>query len=126
MKVYIATQDGTLSLIEKTRLLKWTKGNLEAMPRGDRDVEGVIASCDAVFFGEHVVTERQRFEEEIARRLGIGILKTDAPIKRIRRITGYLVSGLERFGAAKRAEERMRVKHYWEEVDHVSTSSGDM
>lgn len=31
---------------------------------------------------------------------------------RIRRITGYLVGGLERFNDAKRAEERDRVKHF--------------
>ena len=30
---------------------------------------------------------------------------------RTRRITGYLVGGLERWGDAKRAEERDRVKH---------------
>jgi anaerobic ribonucleoside-triphosphate reductase len=31
--------------------------------------------------------------------------------QRIRRITGYLVGGLDRFNNAKRAEERDRVKH---------------
>lgn len=31
--------------------------------------------------------------------------------ERVRRITGYLVGGLERFNDAKRAEERDRVKH---------------
>ena len=31
--------------------------------------------------------------------------------ERIRRITGYLVGGLERFNDAKRAEERDRLKH---------------
>lgn len=31
--------------------------------------------------------------------------------ERIRRITGYLVGGLDRFNDAKRAEERDRVKH---------------
>lgn len=31
--------------------------------------------------------------------------------ERIRRITGYLVGGLERFNDGKRAEERDRVKH---------------
>lgn len=31
--------------------------------------------------------------------------------ERIRRITGYLVGGLDRFNNAKRAEERDRVKH---------------
>lgn len=33
------------------------------------------------------------------------------PFERIRRITGYLVGGLERFNDAKRAEESLRVKH---------------
>ena len=33
------------------------------------------------------------------------------PFHRIRRITGYLVGSLERWGNAKRAEERARVKH---------------
>lgn len=31
--------------------------------------------------------------------------------ERIRRITGYLVGGLDRFNNGKRAEERDRVKH---------------
>ena len=31
--------------------------------------------------------------------------------ERIRRITGYLVGGLERFNDGKQAEERDRVKH---------------
>lgn len=31
--------------------------------------------------------------------------------ERIRRVTGYLVGGLDRFNDAKRAEERDRVKH---------------
>lgn len=33
------------------------------------------------------------------------------PFERIRRITGYLVGGLERFNDAKRAEVEDRVKH---------------
>lgn len=35
----------------------------------------------------------------------------NAPFERIRRITGYLVGGLDRFNNAKRAEESKRVKH---------------
>nr|DAV96950.1 MAG TPA: anaerobic ribonucleoside triphosphate reductase [Caudoviricetes sp.] len=31
--------------------------------------------------------------------------------ERIRRITGYLVGGLDRFNDAKRAEEKDRVRH---------------
>lgn len=31
--------------------------------------------------------------------------------ERIRRITGYIVGGLDRFNDGKRAEERDRVKH---------------
>ena len=38
--------------------------------------------------------------------IGHGVL-----FERIRRITGYLVGGLERFNDGKRAEERDRVKH---------------
>ena len=34
-----------------------------------------------------------------------------APFDRIRRITGYLVGGMERWNDAKTAEERDRVKH---------------
>ena len=34
-----------------------------------------------------------------------------APFERIRRITGYLVGGLDRFNNGKRAEEKARVKH---------------
>lgn len=33
------------------------------------------------------------------------------PFERIRRITGYLVGGMNRWNNAKRAEERDRVKH---------------
>ncbi len=33
------------------------------------------------------------------------------PFQRIRRITGYLVGTMDRWGNAKRAEERDRVKH---------------
>ena len=33
------------------------------------------------------------------------------PFQRIRRITGYLVGTMDRWGSAKRAEERDRVKH---------------
>lgn len=39
------------------------------------------------------------------------IIGKGVPFERIRRITGYLVGGLERFNDAKRAEERDRVKH---------------
>ena len=38
--------------------------------------------------------------------IGIGV-----HFERIRRITGYLVGGLDRFNDAKRAEEHDRVKH---------------
>ena len=37
--------------------------------------------------------------------------KLTQPFERIRRITGYLVGMLDRWGNAKRAEERDRVKH---------------
>ena len=33
------------------------------------------------------------------------------PFVRIRRITGYLVGGLDRFNNGKRAEEKARIKH---------------
>lgn len=33
------------------------------------------------------------------------------PFSRIRRVTGYLVGSLDRFGTGKRAEEADRVKH---------------
>ena len=37
--------------------------------------------------------------------------KFTQPFERVRRITGYLVGTLDRWGNAKRAEERDRVKH---------------
>lgn len=37
--------------------------------------------------------------------------KLTQPFERIRRITGYLVGTLDRWGNAKRSEERDRVKH---------------
>ena len=39
------------------------------------------------------------------------IIGKGVSFERIRRITGYLVGGLERFNDGKRAEERDRVKH---------------
>lgn len=45
-------------------------------------------------------------EQERERRPGEGV-----PFERIRRITGYLVGSMDRWGNAKRAEERDRVKH---------------
>ena len=38
--------------------------------------------------------------------VGIGI-----PFQRIRRITGYLVGGMDRFNNAKKSEVKDRVKH---------------
>lgn len=44
--------------------------------------------------------------------------------ERIRRITGYLVGGLDRFNDAKRAEERDRVKHVkMKEVAHCPSAA---
>lgn len=40
-----------------------------------------------------------------------GTVGRGVPFERIRRITGYLVGGLDRFNDGKRAEERDRVKH---------------
>lgn len=43
------------------------------------------------------------------------------PFQRTRRITGYLVGTLDRFGDAKRAEERDRVKHEIGKEEPAST-----
>lgn len=40
-----------------------------------------------------------------------GIIGQGVRFERIRRITGYLVGGLDRFNDGKAAEERDRVKH---------------
>lgn len=40
-----------------------------------------------------------------------GIIGKGVRFERIRRITGYLVGGLDRFNDGKAAEERDRVKH---------------
>lgn len=40
-----------------------------------------------------------------------GIVGKGIGFERIRRITGYLVGGLDRFNNGKAAEERDRVKH---------------
>lgn len=40
------------------------------------------------------------------------------PFERVRRITGYLVGTLNRFNNGKRAEERDRVKHGMEGMNH--------
>ena len=47
-----------------------------------------------------------RMMKQQQRRVGEGV-----PFERIRRITGYLVGTLDRWGNAKRAEERDRVPH---------------
>jgi len=50
---------------------------------------------------------RQQYDaEKDEKAMGQGVR-----FERIRRITGYLVGGLERFNDGKRAEERDRVKH---------------
>ena len=55
--------------------------------------------------------------ERLTERLGNKVINVkyasqhETAIHRIRRITGYLVGSLERWGNAKRAEERDRVKH---------------
>lgn len=43
--------------------------------------------------------------------LGCAFERRGRPFVRVRRITGYLVGGLERWNGAKRAELRDRVKH---------------
>ena len=40
-----------------------------------------------------------------------GVIGEGVSFERIRRITGYLVGTLDRFGDGKRAEEADRVKH---------------
>lgn len=40
-----------------------------------------------------------------------GVVGNDIGFERIRRITGYLVGTLDRFGDAKRSEVEQRVKH---------------
>lgn len=45
-------------------------------------------------------------------RVSNGMVGVGIGFERIRRITGYLVGGLDRFNDAKRAEERDRVKHF--------------
>lgn len=40
-----------------------------------------------------------------------GLVGRDVEFERIRRITGYLVGTLDRFGDAKRSEVEERVKH---------------
>lgn len=46
------------------------------------------------------------------------------PFERIRRVTGYLVGGLNRFNDGKRAEERDRVKHLIMEPLHALPKAG--
>ena len=40
-----------------------------------------------------------------------GLVGTGIPFQRIRRITGYLVGGMDRFNNAKKEEVKDRVKH---------------
>ena len=42
---------------------------------------------------------------------GTAMVGKGVGFNRIRRVTGYLTGGLDRFNDAKRAEERDRVKH---------------
>ena len=41
------------------------------------------------------------------------------PFERVRRITGYLVGGMERWNSAKASEEHDRVKHGMEGGDKI-------
>ena len=41
----------------------------------------------------------------------INYIVNNVPFQRVRRITGYLVGGMERWNDAKKAEEHDRVKH---------------
>ena len=109
-KVYLSAKEGCS---EKDRdslisLIKKHGDNFIFVLRGQES----ISSCDRIFFDSEALDDLQKSELEEAELSKVGILGGDlVPIKRIRRITGYLVSGLERFNAGKRAEERMRVKH---------------
>ena len=64
---------------------------------------------------------KEQYPQDIIKSLDIGCAEDGnvdlsynikpPPFQRIRRITGYLVSTLDRFNNAKRAEESQRVKH---------------
>lgn len=58
-----------------------------------------------------MLRETKLFLKQSKNEHGEVLYGADVPFERTRRITGYLVGGLERFNNAKRAEERDRVKH---------------
>lgn len=109
-KVYLSTKEGCS---EKDRdslisLIKKHGDDFIFVLRGQES----ISTCDRIFFDSEALDDLQKSELEEAELSKVGIFGGNlVPIKRIRRITGYLVSGLERFNAGKRAEEHMRVKH---------------
>ena len=67
---------------------------------------------------EYVKLERKHYPEMTALKIeadgeyvNLTITSPKRPFERIRRITGYLVGGMERWNNAKKAEEADRVKH---------------
>ena len=73
-----------------------------------------MESYNAITNGENLSREERRLSEK-TRGKGVGF-------ERIRRITGYLVGTLDRFGNGKRAEEHDRVKHGYSTSDFIAAN----
>lgn len=83
----ITVKGGTLQQKEIDRLVEQIKRN---------NYDKYITSIEFTVDGEYVDVN---YKYEVV------------PIERIRRITGYLVGGLDRFNDAKKSEVKDRVKH---------------
>ncbi len=92
----------------KTFVVDGTEITVLGEPVNEQEARGYIRVVRDQFPGEDVVSiELDIHGEEAA----MDYVVKPPQFKRIRRITGYLVGDLDRFGNAKRAEEHDRVKH---------------
>ena len=58
--------------------------------------------------------KKESLEKNIVKAESKKVVGEGIGFERIRRITGYLVGTVDRFNDGKKAEERERVKHYFE------------
>ncbi len=103
---------------------KWVQTNpmselspVYAMVPADMEQKEVLAYCELITSGKLREDEKgSRIKSLTISYLPDDNVDLDYEVEpvgfvRIRRITGYLVGSLDRFGNAKRAEEHDRVKH---------------
>lgn len=93
-------------------------------------IGGIITEAEKEAYINHVKSKTQGAEiQKILIRVDGDFVDLEwhtapVPFDRIRRITGYLVGTLERFNNGKRAEERDRIHHGYDEDYYQHTTSG--